>query len=120
MAFAVFLIQMVIAFKHFFSSPSTKIGETKSIWSMDRPIQVTICKLQQLVEELGFKSGTYYSGIKPYNKSFLSWTDVDGEMTANETMYWLFQNNTQLIRFDDWSNGVKQKEVNKKKVLFYF
>ena len=79
---------------------------------MKRPIQITICKLEHFVDELGFKGGNYYPGIKMDNKSFLSWTDVDGEMTAKETMYWLFQNSTEQIRFDDWSNGVKQKEVN--------
>ena len=80
---------------------------------MQRPIQISICKLEQFVDELGFEGGSYYSGIKTDNKSFLSWTDVDGEMTANETMHWLFQNSTEQIRFDDWSNGVKQKEVNR-------
>ena len=120
LAFAVFLIQMGIAFEHYFSSPSTKISETKSIWSIKQPIQITICKVQQFVDDLGFKNGLYYPGIKTDNKSFLSWTDVGGEMTANETMYWLFQNSTELIGFDDWKHGVKQKEVNKDKLLYFF
>ena len=91
---------MVNAIKHYVSSPSTIVGKTTSIWNLDRPIQISICKLDQFSGGLGFTNIKLYIKGSNANISLLTWTDTDGNLTANETMYWLFKSNIEKILFD--------------------
>ena len=95
-----FLMQMVNAIKHYVSSPSTIVGEATSIWDLDRPIQISICNLDQFEGGLGFDNIKRYIRGSNVNKSLLTWTDTYGNLTANETMYWLFKSNIEKILLD--------------------
>ena len=67
-------------------------GETKTIWSLESPIRITVCKIDQFdrKNKIGFgREQDYYKG-KSSNQSFLSWMGLEGNLTANETIQNLF------------------------------
>ena len=94
-------MQMVNAIMLYISSPSTIVGEATSIWDLDRPIQISICRRGKFMGGLGFNHIHTYNGGSNANKSLLTWTwtDIYGNLTANETMYWLFKSNIEKIQF---------------------
>ena len=76
-------------------------GETKTIWSLESPIRITVCKIDQFdrKNEIGFGSEQVYYEGKTTNGSVLSWNGLEGNLTANETIQNLFVSTRELVLF---------------------
>ena len=92
MAVIIFSYGCFHAIEKLFGRASKITGETKSIWSLESPIQITVCKIDQFVDnnEIGFdQEWDYYKG-QSTNKAYLSWNGLEGNLTANQTINHLF------------------------------
>ena len=92
-ALAIFTIQLTFAFLKFFSKPSMTLGETRDIMSLNSPILVTVCKLDQIdlksSSKIGYHDEIHYYSGKAGNSSYLSWTG-NGTMAPNDTLNQVF------------------------------
>ena len=81
-------------------------GETKSVWSLNSPIRISICKIGQfdVNNELGVSNENHYYKGQLTNGTFISWMGLGGNLTANETINVLFPFDGEYMRL---SNGEK-------------
>ena len=100
LALLIFSIQIIFALKHYLSGPSTVSGETKSIWTMELPIRISVCKIDQfdMNNKIGFSSQSNYYRGKSTNKTYFNWMGLEGRLSANETIHQLFLSWVELIK----------------------
>ena len=100
-AFVIFVVQMAFALDKYFSKPSMVAGKTMNIMSVESPILITICKVDQVdldtLEKYGYTNEEDYYGGNVQNQSLLSWTGTHGNFTTNETVEFLFDSKTDRI-----------------------
>ena len=107
-AICIFSVQMMYALQRYMSGPTMITGGTKRLSSLNKPIQVTVCKTGQfnytVAPLLGYKlKGDYVAGITT-NASVLSWNGFDGNLTANETYNYLFMSATGNLKITGFGN----------------
>ena len=93
LALLAFIIQLAYAIEKFLSRPSMTNGASTSIYSLGSPIMIAMCRNVQFnySNDLGYVHGSHYFRGKTVNSSFLSWTGMTGNFTANETFLSLFE-----------------------------
>ena len=94
-----FLIQLAYAIEKFLSRPTMTNGATTSIYSLGLPITMAMCRNVQFnfSNDMGyFSSASYFNGLTD-NTSFLSWTGITGNLTANEAFNSLFEPSTEKL-----------------------
>ena len=87
-------------------------GETKSILSLESPILITVCKVNQFdqTNKIGYKGeNAYYRGKTIQNKTFISWTGLEGNLTANETKTNLFVSDIERMWLDKKTGNISPK-----------
>ena len=108
-ALLAFAVQMTLAVRYYVSGPSMVSTDVKALASMEEPLQITVCKIDQFnftaAEKHGYlKEGNYYGG-ETDNSTFLSWTGRNGTLTANETRDSIFNSGADKIGSKDPSAG---------------
>ena len=103
-AVAIFTIQMIFALQKYNDNPSMINSGTKTIYQLERPIMITICKKHQFdriqVEHLGYGHIQLYFNGKTNNVTTMSWTGLTGNLTFNETLWKIFNPDLADIQVD--------------------
>ena len=104
-ALGLFIIQMNLAMQNFFAHPSMTAGETREILSLDSPILVTVCKLDQIdlkaLRKIGYKSEMYYFwGKTDGSSSSISWTGngTAGNLTQEAILNQIYRSGAHNVR----------------------
>ena len=98
-AFIIFVWQMKFAFEKYYDAPTMVTVGSKTIFSFDKSLLVTICKTSQFdyarSSSLGFKTTTtFLVGEQHNSNTTLSWTGT-ANMTFKETVNYIFKSGTQ-------------------------
>ena len=91
-----FTCQMWTAWQKYQSEPTMVSKGTKRLFDLNKPLLLTVCKLDQFdpdkASQLGYSSFTdFVAGEIASNKSVLSWNGLDDGLTPNETMNTIFK-----------------------------
>ena len=102
-ALAIFVAQMIFAIQKYTSEPTMVSVGSKPFTSLSRQIQITICKTGQYMYENSYKigyqlKGDYVAGVIA-NSSVISWRGLDGNLTENETLGYLFDSEVENVSF---------------------
>ena len=89
LAFILFLVQMVYAFNNYLEKPTMQSTGTRPFSSLDRPLTLAVCRLDQFdsLQSLGkgyALNGDFLHG-KLANDSMISWAGSNGNLTYEET-----------------------------------
>ena len=105
-----FVLQIVYAVQEYKDKPTLSSFSTHSLQSLDKPVDVTVCKTSQFdydrAPRIGYKYQTdVFSGQIDTGRS-LSWNGVHGNMTLNETLHYLYRVETDNAEFSDLKGNV--------------
>ena len=97
-----FTLQMVLAVQKYMAKQTMTSPGTKPFSSLTKPLQITVCKVDQFNNTravgLGYSyTGKYLAGVTT-DQTLLSWTGLNENRTFEETKNFLF-NSTKDIFF---------------------
>ena len=93
----------------YLSGPSMVTGETKSMMSLESPILITVCRVDQfdLANEIGFsREMDYYQGRMSVNQTYISWMGLEGNLTTDETITNLFVSEGEQVWFEQAKGNI--------------
>ena len=102
-ALVIFTVQMVYAFLKYSRKPTMSSPGTETLDTLETPILIAVCQLGQFhalnARHLGYSwSYNYFVGNSSRNDTW-TWTGLYGNLTANETMNYIFKSNLENIQF---------------------
>ena len=107
-ALAIFVAQMIFAIQKYTSEPTVISVGSKPYTNLGRKIQITMCKTGQYLYEnsnkLGYELKEDYVGGVIANSSILSWRGLNGNITLNETLSYLFNSEVEHVSFKGIDN----------------
>ena len=99
MTLIIFSLQMMFVIEKYLAGPTMVSGGRKTISTLTKPILISICKMGQFDYahslHLGYSGSTKYLTGEHNNKSVLSWTGTDGNLTFKDALTYLFQSNAE-------------------------
>ena len=99
-AFAFLILQMVFAVQKYIAKPTMMSPETKPFSSLTKPLQITVCKVDQFnyTQAAGLaylQEAEYLAGVTT-NQTVLSWTGLNETHTFEETLHFLYNSNDKI------------------------
>ena len=90
-------------------------GETKSILSLESPILITVCKVNQFdqTNKIGFISENHYYEGMSINKTYISWMGLEGNLTTNETVTDLFVSKGERVWLNQTNDNIGLETTGK-------
>ena len=112
-AFVFFSLQMIFALNKYLAKPSMSSPGHKAFTNLDKPMLISVCKASQFnytkASKIGYHWATDYLAGVTSNKSVLSWTGLDGNMTFNETFNFLYDTGIENINIEAGNGSVTHR-----------
>ena len=111
-ALAIFVVQMSFALQKYLDKPLMSSPGSKTLSALQKPLYITVCKTSQFnythSEDISYRSSRsfFYGQIglnNLHNKSFLTWSGPDGNLTFDQTVSIL--HNSSLEHVVGWFQG---------------
>ena len=104
-ALVFFVLQMVLAVQHYLARPTMRSPGTKPLSTFKKLIQISVCKASQFNNTYGYDIGykntlSYLAGL-PNDETIYSWTGLQGNLTFDESIGFLYKSDTENIDFLD-------------------
>ena len=109
-ALVVFVIQMGYAIQKYKDKPTLSSFSKRSPQSLDKRLDVTICKTGQFdydrANDIGYEYQSRFFSGQVSTGNLLSWTGVHGNMTFNQTLHYLYRSETDKAEFENFEGNV--------------
>ena len=115
-ALVFFVLQMVFAVQKYLDKPTMRSPATKPFVTYEKLMLISVCKASQFNynNDIGYnRMGDYVKGT-PNDTTMLSWTGLQGNLTPNETLNFLFNSDKDNFTSlnGDINGNIKEIEGN--------
>ena len=108
-AFIFFTLQMVFAVQKYMAKPTMVSPETRQFSSLKKPLQITVCKVDQFnhthAAKLAYSLQNHFLAGEITNQTVLSWTGHTNR-TFEETMYFLYNSTEDIVFTAGYSDPI--------------